>query len=67
VVQKALKVASLSNKLNLINNILQNLCKVGDKKLTIKWKHIIDGYVEECMKYSNMILNNNMQGRVKSG
>jgi hypothetical protein len=51
-------VANINNKFSLINNILQNLDKLGDKKLMIKWKHIVDSNIEECMKYNIMFLNN---------
>jgi hypothetical protein len=57
VIQKALKVASVNHKFSLINNILQNLDKLGDKKLMIKWKHIVDGNLEECVKGNNMFFN----------
>jgi hypothetical protein len=64
VIQKALKVCNINNKFILINNILQNLYKLGDKKLMIKWKHIIDESVEECMKFNQMVYNNNYINRV---
>lgn len=55
VIQKALKVAGVNTKLTLINNILQNLEKLGDRKLMVKWKHIVDGNVEECIRHNNMM------------
>jgi hypothetical protein len=57
VIQKALKISSVTNKLSLINAILQNLEKLGDKKLMVKWKHIVDTSVEECMRANSMIFN----------
>jgi hypothetical protein len=67
VIQKALKVANLNAKFSLINNILQNLDKLGDKKLMIKWKHIVDSTIEECMKH-NMLCNMvNMYESIHSG
>jgi hypothetical protein len=62
VIQKALKVANINNKFTLINNILQNLDKLGDKKLMIKWKHIVDSSTEECMKLNSMFFSfNNLE------
>jgi hypothetical protein len=57
VLQKALKLANVSSKLSLVNSILQNLEKLGDKKLIIKWKHIVDGSLEECYKNNMVYLN----------
>lgn len=48
--QKVLKIANINNKMTLINNILQNLHLLGDKKLMIKWKHIVDAVVEKCLQ-----------------
>ena len=42
VVQKALKLAKGENKLKLIQIILKNIEKIGDKKLIAKWKSIVD-------------------------
>jgi hypothetical protein len=69
VIQKALKIANVNNKLTLINNILQNLEKLGDKKLMIKWKHIVDSTIEECMRANQMIygFNNFSDFSVMSG
>ncbi len=54
VLQKALKLANINTRISLINTILQNLEKLGDKKLIIKWKHIVDENLEECYK-GNMV------------
>jgi hypothetical protein len=57
VLQKALKLANVNTKLSLVNNILQNLEKLVDKKLIIKWKHIVDASIEECYKGNMVYLN----------
>jgi hypothetical protein len=66
VIQKALKVAQVNSKFSLINNILQNLDKLGDKKLMIKWKHIVDSNIEDCMK-QNMFNMINMYPGIPNG
>ncbi len=57
VLQKALKLANINTKLSLVNTVLQNLEKLGDKKLIIKWKHIVDSTLEECYKDNMVYLN----------
>jgi hypothetical protein len=53
VVQKVLKIANINNKCSLINHILQNLNNLGDRKLIIKWKHIVDSVVDDCLKQNS--------------
>jgi hypothetical protein len=50
VLQKALKLSNMNTRISLVNNILHNLEKLGDKKLIIKWKHIVDSSLEQCYK-----------------
>lgn len=57
VLQKALKLANINTKLSLVNTILLNLEKLCDKKLIIKWKHIVDENLEECYKDNTAYLN----------
>lgn len=45
VMSKALGLASPNYKLIFINNILQQLSNVDDKKIIIKWKHICDSTI----------------------
>ncbi len=47
VVQKALKLANDKNKYKLIDIIVRNLDKIGDKKLISKWKSIVQSRIEE--------------------
>jgi hypothetical protein len=57
-----LKVANVNFKFSLINNILQNLDKLGDMKLMIKWKHIVDESIGECMKKNMLNMVNMYKG-----
>ncbi len=49
VIQKALKIATNTEKFDLVNIILTNLDKLGDKKLMIKCKHIVDSTINESI------------------
>ena len=46
VVQKALKLAKDVNKNKLINSIVKNIDKIGDRKLILKWQSIINSFIE---------------------
>ena len=46
VVQKSLKLSSGMFKGKLMNSILKNLNKLGDRKLIVKWRSIVDANVE---------------------
>jgi hypothetical protein len=59
VLQKALNIASPNSKIVLINNILQNLSSLEDKRLIIKWKHICDSMM-------NSIINNNFSNKTEN-
>lgn len=64
VVQKALKLSTGMAKKNLINHIIRNLEKIGDRKLTMKWKTIIDTHMgslvnENMFNQSAPLFNNN--------
>jgi len=50
VIQKALKLSCYTPKLNLINNIIQNLNKIGDNKLIQKWRSIIEAGMTDGVK-----------------
>lgn len=56
VVQKALKLANNVNKNKLVEVILRNLEKIGDKKLIHKWKSIVQPHTNE--EYGRNPLNN---------
>jgi len=45
VIQKALKLSENINRKKLIKLIQKNVEKIGDKKLIIKWKNIVNSYV----------------------
>lgn len=45
VVQKALKLAKGSLKSKLITTIVKNIDKIGDKKLMMKWKSIVNTHI----------------------
>ena len=45
VVQKALKLSSVSNKQKIISLILKNIDKIGDLKLILKWRLIVQDYI----------------------
>lgn len=61
VVQKALKLANDKFKYKLIDIIMKNLDKIGDKKLISKWKLIVQSRLEE-----NDEIGKNLLERVKS-
>jgi hypothetical protein len=46
--------------MTLINDILQNLNGLGDKKLMIKWKHIVDNIIEDCLKQHSFRMNHDV-------
>jgi len=58
VVQKALKLSNHSNKQKLVESILKNLEKIGDKKLIQKWKTIVQSHTSEDCK--SLLLNYNI-------
>mgnify|MGYP002144530269 CR=1 FL=1 len=45
VVQKALKLSKDENRNKLVNSIIKNIDKIGDRKLIMKWQSIINNYV----------------------
>lgn len=53
VLQKALNLALPTSKIFLINNILQELRDVEDKKIIVKWKHICDSNMSLLMTFNN--------------
>ena len=67
VVQKALKLANESDKTKLVNCIIRNIDKIGDKKLIHKWKSIILNYTDfnpfegginiNCIKKKSILSN----------
>lgn len=60
VVQKALQLASSLHKSKLIIAIQKNIDKLGDKKLIMKWRSIIDKHIlEENIKFSSVFNNPN--------
>jgi hypothetical protein len=58
VVQKALKLSTGHNKLKLISCIVKNIEKIGDRKIILKWKSIVEGHI--CPE--NEILIKNLMG-----
>ena len=58
VVQKVLKIASNINKYKLIEIILLNLDKIGDKKLILKWIHIVKSQINPNDDYGKKLLIN---------
>lgn len=52
VIQKALKLSQNLNRKRLVKLIQKNVDKIGDKKLVVKWKNIVNSFVN-----SNCILN----------
>lgn len=46
VVQKALKLAGEENKRRIIELIIRNLEKLNEKKLILKWRFIIQNYLQ---------------------
>jgi len=47
VVQKALKLANEVNRKLIIDMVLKNLERVGDKKLIMKWRFIVQSYISQ--------------------
>jgi hypothetical protein len=45
----------MNNKRIVINHILLNMNIIGDKKLMMKWKHIVDSSIEECLINSSKL------------
>jgi hypothetical protein len=45
VVQKALKISSEANKRRIIDLVVKNLERIGEKKLIMKWRFIIQHYL----------------------
>ena len=67
VVQKALKLSSSNNKYKLIDIILKNLEKIGDKKLILKWKFIVQSHINANDEAAKSIFNNyNMEYKQNS-
>ena len=52
VIQKALKLSQNLNRKRLVKLIQKNVDKIGDKKLVVKWKNIVNSFVN-----SNVLLN----------
>jgi len=50
VIQKALKLAMNKHKCKLVESILKNLEKIGDKKLIQKWKSIVQSHATDDCK-----------------
>jgi hypothetical protein len=44
VIQKALKLSQNLNRKRLVKLIQKNVEKIGDKKLILKWKNIVNSY-----------------------
>jgi hypothetical protein len=57
VIQKALQVSPPMSRFKLVNNIMQNLFRITDKKLMLKWKLIVDSNIQMLIK-QNFISNN---------
>jgi hypothetical protein len=55
VVQKALKLSTGLHKSKLVNSVLKNLEKIGDRKLILKWKSIVEGHINNS--YIDMDMN----------
>lgn len=52
VIQKALKLSQNLNRKRLVKLIQKNVDKIGDKKLVVKWKNIVNSFVN-----SNIVFN----------
>lgn len=59
VVQKALKVAINENKSKLVNTILNHVEKLGERKLIIKWKKIVDDSMGKIFAPKEFLVNSN--------
>ena len=58
VVQKALKVSSGFPKANLVTCIVKNIDKIGDRKLTAKWKSIVFPHLNNNNPINKSAINN---------
>jgi len=58
VVQKALKLSSDANKKRIIELIMKNIDKIGEKKLILKWRFIIQSYLQQNDHQGKMYNNN---------
>ena len=56
VIQRVLRYSTGNSKLSLINLIIKNMEKLGDRRLILKWKGIIDGIISNNQ---NQSLNQN--------
>ena len=54
VIQKALKLSQNLNRKRLVKLIQKNVDKIGDKKLVVKWKNIVNSFVN-----TNVVFNRN--------
>jgi hypothetical protein len=63
VVQKALKLSSDFNKRRIIELIMKNLDKIGEKKLVMKWRFIIQSDLQQ-MSQGPMYNYNPGQGQL---
>ena len=50
VIQKALKISTGENEKRLVNEVINNLYTLNDKKLIEKWKNIIFPHFEKFGK-----------------
>lgn len=53
VVQKALKLSQGQMKAKLVNSIMKNIEKIGDKKLIMKWKSILNEHLVNINEYNS--------------
>lgn len=60
VVQKALKLSKGNYKTKLINSILKNIQKIGDKKIILKWKTIVECHLFNLPGFNFGLMNNNI-------
>jgi len=59
VVQKALKLASEPNRRRIIDLVLKNIDRIGEKKLILKWKFIVQSYLtNESLDHQGNLYNN---------
>ena len=66
VVQKALKMANDKNLLKLLQLIIKNLEKLGEKKLILKWRSIVQNYDKQLLKNNISIDNSDITCSVES-
>jgi len=68
VVQKALKLSSKKDKIDLIKNITKNIDKIKDKKLNQKWKTIIESNLEGTFDFCEVEERSNVRSKtMKTG